>query len=126
MSGWVFEANESSLGDLGSEDFSAGELIETAHPLDRGLGKLMRGAEDLGLATKEQLEPLEMIGAALMLISGAFMAYNALQGLVLAASSIETALATSEASPLPVTTAVGPVRNGATLSQPSCFDTRSR
>jgi len=98
MSGWVFEANESSLGDLGSEEFSMGELIETAHPMERGLGKLSRAAEELGLATKEQLQPLEMIGAALMLTSGAFMAYNALQGLIVAASSIENALAAAEAS----------------------------
>ena len=108
MTGWVFEANESSLGELGSEDFSMGELIETAHPMERGLGKLSRAAEELGLATKEQLQPLEMIGAALMLTSGAFMAYNALQGLIVAASSIETALASAEGALAAVDPAMWP------------------
>ena len=96
--GWVFEANDSSLGGLGSDKFNVAELLETAHPLDLGLGKILSGAKQMGLANNELVPPLEFLGELLLITAGGMSIYNTIKGLILAQAAIETAEAVAEAS----------------------------
>ena len=95
---WVVEAAYATDLDNMSEGGGYGEMIEAAHPMERGLNSLVASAKMLGLASDSSLETLQKLSAVCELTAVAYLTYRAVVEVVEALSGAEEALASVEAA----------------------------